>query len=148
MYFLIHLLVIYIAPTRALCDERQKDWENRFKILGLNCKSLTGDTPFSQVQMAQQAEVIVTTPEKWDSITRQWNDTHHLINLVRLILIDEIHTIKDGIRGACLEAIVTRMKSIKTISGSTSLRIIAVSATVPNLQVIFVSSQHSISGLC
>jgi len=98
--------------------------------------------------MAQQAQVIVTTPEKWDSITRQWNDTHHLINLVRLILIDEIHTIKDGIRGACLEAIVTRMKSIKSISGSTSLRIVAVSATVPNLQVFCVSSQHNISGFC
>jgi len=126
--------VIYISPTKALCDERQRDWASRFHALNLTCKSLTGDTIFSEVKAAQEANIIVTTPEKWDSITRQFNDTDRLVNLVGLVLIDELHTIKDGVRGACLEAVITRMKSMKK-----SVRILAVSATVPNVQVWYLS---------
>ena len=123
---------IYISPTKALCDERQRDWAARFKPLNLTCSILTGDTDFTQIKFSQESNIIVTTPEKWDSVTRQFNDTHRLVNLVGLLLIDELHTIKDGVRGACLEAVITRMKSMKT-----SVRILAVSATVPNVEVFY-----------
>lgn len=72
------------------------------------------------------ASIIITTPEKWDSITRKWSDYQKLLQLVKLFLIDEVHILKDT-RGATLEAVVSRMHSI-----GASVRFVALSATVPN----------------
>ncbi|KAJ3358463.1 Sec63 [Kappamyces sp. JEL0680] len=94
-------------------------------------------TPFSQVQHVQKARIIVTTPEKWDSVTRQLRDTGNLVKLVHLLLVDEVHSLKDGVRGATLEVVITRVKSMQALSEHNEypkIRIIAVSATVPNLE--------------
>jgi pre-mRNA-splicing helicase BRR2 len=48
----------------------------------------------------------VTTPEKWDIITRKSGDRAYL-DLVKLIIIDEIHLLHD-LRGPVLESIVAR----------------------------------------
>lgn len=119
--------IVYQAPTKSLCSERARDWEKKFSHLNLECVELTGDTSPSQVRRVGTASIIVTTPEKWDSITRKWSDHHRLLDMVRLVLIDEVHIVKD-IRGATLEAVVSRMKT----SGA-NVRFIALSATVPNL---------------
>ncbi|KAI8897262.1 Sec63 Brl domain-containing protein [Globomyces pollinis-pini] len=81
-----------------------------------------------------KSNIIVTTPEKWDSITRQWDDTKNLMDHIGLLLVDEIHMLKDGIRGATLEVVISRMKSLRKLSKTNQLRIVAVSATVPNLE--------------
>lgn len=52
--------------------------------------------------------VVLTTPEKWDSITRKWTDNLYLIGSVKLLLIDEVHLLGDGSRGGCLETIICR----------------------------------------
>lgn len=51
-------------------------------------------------------QIIVTTPEKWDIITRKSGDRAYT-QLVKLIIIDEIHLLHDE-RGAVLESIVAR----------------------------------------
>jgi pre-mRNA-splicing helicase BRR2 len=51
-------------------------------------------------------QVIVTTPEKWDIITRKSGDRLYT-QLVRLLIIDEIHLLHDN-RGPVLESIVAR----------------------------------------
>jgi pre-mRNA-splicing helicase BRR2 len=51
-------------------------------------------------------QIIVTTPEKWDIITRKSDDRTYA-NLVRLLIIDEIHLLHDS-RGPVLESIVAR----------------------------------------
>ncbi|KAL8699694.1 MAG: hypothetical protein Q9201_005856 [Fulgogasparrea decipioides] len=118
--------IIYMAPTKSLCAERQKDWQLKFAALDLQCAELTGDTEQGQLHSVQNASIVITTPEKWDSMTRKWNDHIKLMQLVRLFLIDEVHILKET-RGACLEAVVSRMKSV-----ATDVRFIALSATVPN----------------
>ncbi|KAL9582942.1 MAG: hypothetical protein Q9212_003008 [Teloschistes hypoglaucus] len=118
--------IIYMAPTKSLCAERQKDWQAKFASLDLHCAELTGDTDQGQLRSVQNASIIITTPEKWDSMTRKWKDHMKLMQLVKLFLIDEVHILKET-RGACLEAVVSRMKSI-----GTDVRFIALSATVPN----------------
>lgn len=118
--------IIYMAPTKSLCSERQRDWASKFASLGLECAELTGDTDQAQIRNVQNASIIITTPEKWDSITRKWKDHGRLMELVKLFLIDEVHILKDS-RGATLEAVVSRMKSI-----GSNVRFIALSATVPN----------------
>ena len=35
--------VVYIGPIKALVQERQADWQQRFGTLGLRCVQLTGD---------------------------------------------------------------------------------------------------------
>ena len=120
--------IVYVAPTKSLCSERQRDWEPKFKHLGLQCKEITGDTDYVSQTHIQQANLIITTPEKWDSMTRRWKDQLKLMQLVRLFLIDEVHMLKES-RGAALEAVVSRMKSTEV-----GVRFIALSATVPNSQ--------------
>jgi pre-mRNA-splicing helicase BRR2 len=50
--------------------------------------------------------VIVTTPEKWDIITRKSDDRTYT-QAVRLMIVDEIHLLHDG-RGPVLESIIAR----------------------------------------
>ncbi|KAL1904303.1 ATP-dependent DNA helicase MER3 [Sporothrix stenoceras] len=118
--------IVYQAPTKALCSERARDWQNKFKPLGLQVAEFTGDTSAAEVWRARMASVIITTPEKWDSITRKWSDHGNLLKTVKLVLIDEVHILKDT-RGATLETVVSRMKTL-----GSEVRFVALSATIPN----------------
>jgi hypothetical protein len=118
--------IVYQAPTKSLCSERQRDWEAKFASLDLKCAELTGDTDAAQLRNVQHASIIITTPEKWDSVTRKWKDHQKLMQMVKLFLIDEVHILKED-RGATLEAVVSRMKSV-----GSNVRFVALSATVPN----------------
>lgn len=118
--------IVYMAPTKSLCSERHRDWKSKFALLDLKCAELTGDTNQAQLRDVQHANIVITTPEKWDSMTRKWKDHAKLMQLVKLFLIDEVHTLKDT-RGATLEAVVSRMKSV-----GSNVRFLALSATIPN----------------
>ncbi|KAK5626072.1 hypothetical protein RRF57_001787 [Xylaria bambusicola] len=120
--------IVYQAPTKSLCSEKTRDWQAKFSHMNLHCVELTGDTSQAEARRIGSASIIVTTPEKWDSITRKWKDHMRLLELVRLVLIDEVHILKDT-RGATLEAVVSRMKTI-----GASIRFVAISATVPNIK--------------
>ena len=122
--------IVYQAPTKALCSEKARDWEKKFSHMGLKCAELTGDTSQAEMRRVGDASIIVTTPEKWDSITRKWQEHRKLLQLVELFLIDEVHILKD-VRGATLEAVVSRMKTI-----GANVRFVALSATVPNSEDI------------
>jgi ATP-dependent DNA helicase HFM1/MER3 len=122
--------VVYQAPTKSLCAERFRDWNSKFSALNLKCAELTGDTDHTQLRSVQTSQIIITTPEKWDSMTRKWKDHGRLMQLVKLFLIDEVHILKES-RGATLEAVVSRMKNI-----GSNVRFVALSATVPNSEDI------------
>lgn len=122
--------VVYQAPTKSLCAERYRDWQSKFGSLDLQCAELTGDTEYNHLKSVQNASIIITTPEKWDSVTRKWKDHAKLMQLVKLFLIDEVHILKES-RGATLEAVVSRMKSV-----GSNVRFVALSATVPNSEDI------------
>ncbi|XP_064798161.1 probable ATP-dependent DNA helicase HFM1 isoform X2 [Oncorhynchus masou masou] len=132
---------VYMAPIKALCSQRFEDWKNKFGPLGLSCKELTGDTEIDDFFEIQDANIIMTTPEKWDSMTRKWRD-NCLLQLVRLFLIDEVHVVKDPMRGATLEVVVSRMKAVHAYRAAenpqedVSMRFVAVSATIPNTKDI------------
>lgn len=122
--------VVYQAPTKSLCNERYRDWTAKFRTLNLQCAELTGDVEFAQLKAVQTAHVIITTPEKWDSVTRKWRDNARLMQMIKLFLVDEVHILNES-RGATLEAVVSRMK----FAGS-GVRFVALSATVPNSEDI------------
>lgn len=118
--------IIYIAPTKALCKEKAEQWMQTFGVMAMPISELTGDTSRAEMKNVRDAKIIVTTPEKWDSITRSWSDHRRLLDLVGLFLIDEVHILRES-RGATLEAIVSRMKTY-----GAKVRFIALSATIPN----------------
>ncbi|XP_026327613.1 probable ATP-dependent DNA helicase HFM1 [Hyposmocoma kahamanoa] len=145
--------IIYMAPVKALCTERLTEWYPKFTKFGHLCIEVTGDTDvdFSQLKPYR---IIITTPEKWDMLTRRWRDHRGLVEVIKLFLIDEVHILNDETRGPVLEAVVSRMKTIEASSQSAHrieqlqkqyqennqlismtpprIRFVAVSATVSN----------------
>ena len=83
----INSKVVYLAPTKALCSERFHDWHKKFHSLGIVCSELTGDTEFGKTSGIQSSNIIVTTPEKWDSMTRKWRDYKTFMNYLSLLLV-------------------------------------------------------------
>ena len=51
--------------------------------------------------------MIVTTPEKWDVVTRKNTSDFVLVQKVNLIILDEVHLLYND-RGAVIESIVAR----------------------------------------
>lgn len=48
---------------------------------------LTGDTESPDGPIMRDNDIIVTTPEKWDAVTRRMKDYTRLIDMVRLLLV-------------------------------------------------------------
>lgn len=97
--------VVYIAPMKALVAEITGNLSNRLKTLGITVKELTGDVHLSKSQI-EQTQVIISTPEKWDIITRKTGE-RMFVQQVKLVIIDEIHLLSDS-RGPVLESIIAR----------------------------------------
>lgn len=120
--------IVYIAPLKALVQEQVGNFGKRLEPYGIRVSELTGDRQLTKQQIAE-TQIIVTTPEKWDVITRKSNDLTYT-NLVRLVIIDEIHLLHDD-RGPVLESIVARTIR-KTEQTGEPVRIVGLSATLPN----------------
>lgn len=122
--------IIYIAPMKALVQEMVGNFSTRLKPFNIKVGELTGDAQMTKAQIAE-TQIIVTTPEKWDVITRKSTDTSYT-NLVRLIIIDEIHLLHDE-RGPVLESVVARTVRRMEQTGE-YVRLVGLSATLPNYQ--------------
>lgn len=108
---------MYVAPSKALCEERFEDWSNRLALMNLHVVTITGDgNPGEAFRDIFSAHVLITTPEKFDSLTRRWTENFFLFASIKLILLDEIHLLADASRGACLEAVICRLKTIQRAS--------------------------------
>jgi hypothetical protein len=111
-----HRKIVYVSPSKALCEERYEDWGRRLSgmNLGVEVSLITGDgDPSESFRDLASSHLILTTPEKWDSLTRRWTEKFYLFATVKLFLVDEVHLIADENRGCTLESIICRMKSIQ-----------------------------------
>ncbi len=117
--------IVYVAPMKALAAEMTANFGKRYysaftlklfqnlikKIefisslapLGLSVRELTGDMQLTKTEI-MNTQMLVTTPEKWDVVTRKPGDVS-LAQLVRLLIIDEVHLLH-GDRGPVVEALV------------------------------------------
>ena len=80
----------------------------------------------TKVEIAE-THVIVSTPEKWDVVTRK---TDGMMNLVNCMIIDEIHLLNDQ-RGLVLECLVSRALTTG-FKNQKPIRLVGLSATLPN----------------
>ncbi|GJN21593.1 hypothetical protein PR202_gb09083 [Eleusine coracana subsp. coracana] len=148
------LKTIYIAPTKALVQEKLRDWNKKLGSLGIKCLEMTGDNELYNNKSIHDADLILTTPEKFDSMSRHGIKDGGLGFFcdIALVLIDEVHLLNDP-RGAALEAVVSRIKMISKRSNMKSaplanVRFIAASATIPNIQDIEIFYLFAVYSFC
>jgi helicase len=111
---------VYIVPLRALAAEKYAAFRRKFAgRIGI----ATGDFDSTAAALAKY-DVLIVTSEKMDSIMRHAPDWLHEIALV---VADEVHVLGDAGRGAALEVVLARLRSIAPNSQR-----ICLSATIPN----------------
>ncbi|KAJ3723103.1 Sec63-domain-containing protein [Lentinula raphanica] len=121
--------IIYVAPMKALASEIVRKFQKRLKWLSIQVRELTGDMQMTKAEIAQ-TQIIVTTPEKWDVVTRKPTGEGELASSLKLLIVDEVHLLNEE-RGAVLETIVAR--TLRQVESTQSLiRILGLSATLPN----------------
>ncbi|GMY20968.1 DExH-box ATP-dependent RNA helicase DExH12-like [Fagus crenata] len=122
--------VVYIAPLEALAKERYRDWEKKFGKSGLKMRvvELTGETA-TDLKLLEKGQIIISTPEKWDALSRRWKQRKH-VQQVSLFIVDELHLI-GGQGGPILEVVVSRMRYIAS-QVENKIRIVALSTSLAN----------------
>ncbi|KAK3240836.1 activating signal cointegrator 1 complex subunit, partial [Cymbomonas tetramitiformis] len=91
-------------------------------------RELTGDMSLTKKELTE-TQMIVTTPEKWDVITRKGGEVS-MVSTVKLLIIDEVHLLNDS-RGPVIETIVARTQRLVETTQD-MIRIVGLSATLPN----------------
>ena len=117
------LKAVYVAPLKALARERVRDWTPKFRSIGLSVEELTGDSAPDQ-RALKKADVLITTPEKWDGVTRQFQRRDYARHAA-LMILDEVHLLGED-RGPVLEALVSRARYTSTT------RVVALSTALAN----------------
>lgn len=83
-----------MASIKSVCSERHKDWKNKFLVHGLKCVEIMDEIDLSEsMHMITNFQLIITTPEKWDSLTKKCKDIKSTLYMVKLFLIDEVYMI-------------------------------------------------------
>jgi hypothetical protein len=105
-------LVVYIAPLNALARQVYRDFERRLSTVA-RITLWTGAYEIDE-SVSNLGNVLVTTPEKLDSILRLnlADDLRSADLLQRLCLViaDEAHQVSDGSRGVLYEFLLLRLK--------------------------------------
>lgn len=73
--------ILYIAPVRALCSEKHTLWSSKLKSIQKSCVELIGGDSNG---LNEPADLIISTPEKWDYISRNKS----IIDSIGLILVN------------------------------------------------------------
>lgn len=121
--------IIYVAPLKALAAEIVAKFDEKLSVFGIKVRELTGDMQLTKAEIIE-TQVIVTTPEKWDVVTRKGNGDNDLVSKVKLLIIDEVHLLHED-RGSVIETLVAR--TLRQVESTQSMiRIVGLSATLPN----------------
>lgn len=137
--------IVYVAPLKALAAEVVEKMGKRLAWLGITVRELTGDMQLTRAEI-KSTQIIVTTPEKWDVVTRKASGDNEFVSMVKLLIIDEVHLLHEE-RGAVIESLVAR--TLRQVESTQSMiRIVGLSATLPNFtdvaEFLRVSPQHGL----
>lgn len=112
---------LYLAPLKSIIHERLKDWTKKFDN---QIAQLANDNS-TDIEKIKKARIIISTPERWDTLSRS-NKVTPLLKTISLLVLDELHLLGTD-RGHIIEAVTVRMKYI-----TPNIRIIGLSNTVSN----------------
>ncbi|XP_069799536.1 U5 small nuclear ribonucleoprotein 200 kDa helicase [Dendropsophus ebraccatus] len=120
---------VYITPMEALAEQVFMDWFEKFQDrLYKKVVLLTGETS-TDLKLLGKGNIIISTPEKWDILSRRWKQRKNVQN-VSLFIVDETHLI-GGANGPVLEVICSRMRYISS-QIERPIRIVALSSSLSN----------------
>ncbi|XP_067656314.1 U5 small nuclear ribonucleoprotein 200 kDa helicase-like isoform X1 [Haliotis asinina] len=120
---------VYVAPMEALSQQVYNDWYNKFAVqLGKKVVLLTGETG-TDLKLLAKGNIVISTPEKWDVLSRRWKQRKNVQN-VNLFIVDELHLIGWEV-GPVLEVICSRMRYISS-QLERNIRIVALSSSLSN----------------
>uniref|UniRef100_UPI001293DE41 U5 small nuclear ribonucleoprotein 200 kDa helicase n=1 Tax=Lonchura striata TaxID=40157 RepID=UPI001293DE41 len=120
---------VYITPMEALAEQVFMDWYEKFQErLNKKVVLLTGETS-TDLKLLGKGNIIISTPEKWDILSRRWKQRKNVQN-VNLFIVDEVHLI-GGENGPVLEVICSRMRYISS-QIERPIRIVALSSSLSN----------------
>jgi ATP-dependent Lhr-like helicase len=122
------IFAIYVTPLKALNRDIFRRIEKICKELNITIKIRHGDTPESERReiLKNPPLILIITPETLDALLVISSFNSHLKNL-NFLIIDEIHELIEGKRGANLVTLISRIKLFNN-----KFRIIALSATLGN----------------
>lgn len=120
---------VYITPMEALAEQVYMDWYEKFQDrLNKKVVLLTGETS-TDLKLLGKGNIIISTPEKWDILSRRWKQRKNVQN-INLFVVDEVHLI-GGENGPVLEVICSRMRYISS-QIERPIRIVALSSSLSN----------------
>ncbi|MFZ3491790.1 DEAD/DEAH box helicase [Streptomyces sp. 5.8] len=119
-------LAVYVVPTRALAAQVERHLAASLELVGLRVSSLFGGSEHVRYEnhLLDFTDVLVVTTEKLDLLLR---NTPELASRLRLVLVDEGHSIDRSARGLRLEMVLTRIRRTTPLA-----RIVLLSAVLPN----------------
>lgn len=122
---------LFLAPFRALASELKQGFCYRLSRLGLKTKTIYGGGTASanEVEGAEDADLIVSTPEKYLSLEAA---DPEIASKIGLVICDEGHLLDASERGLSYELLLSRFKRTET----TERKIVFISAIVPNIESI------------
>lgn len=110
---------LYIAPFRALTNEKEEELASTISKLGYSVSALSGSYELDEFQeiVLQDTDVLIATPEKVDFLLRQGTE---YFSEISLIVVDEGHVVGDiSQRASLLEFLIVRLRikipSLKTL---------------------------------
>ncbi|XP_045467898.1 putative U5 small nuclear ribonucleoprotein 200 kDa helicase [Harmonia axyridis] len=118
---------VYLVPKDALAELIFADWHNKFtQLLGKKVVLLTGETG-TDLKLLAKGQIIITTAEKWDVLSRRWKQRKNVQN-INLFIVDELHLV-GGQDGPIIEVVCSRMRYISSQIDK-PIRMIALSASL------------------
>ena len=118
------LSAAYVAPLRAIVEERIADWEQRYPERAITAH--TGNSARGAYP-ERTDDLLLFTPEKLASYLSSWKNHLDWISRLGILIIDEVHLLGDRSRGATLESLVGRLERVNPF-----IRIVGLSATLSN----------------
>ncbi|MBA5637396.1 DEAD/DEAH box helicase [Duganella sp. LX20W] len=122
-------LCVYVAPYVAVGEQVKDSLLKRFKGK-VPVVSMFGGFQSEALNVFAEREVVVATPERFDGWLRAGKDIERL----RTVVFDEIHILENGVRGARVEGLVSRLRLLQR--RNPSLRIIGLSAVLTEPKLV------------
>lgn len=121
--------IVYLAPRSELCELIYKKWKTLLtQQMDVEITLATGDS-VQELSLLKQSNIIISTPEIWDQITRKWKQRKYLHD-IGLYIFDDIHSI-GFTQGSTYEIVISRTRFISAQTGN-STRMVALSHSIAN----------------
>ncbi|WEN15723.1 DEAD/DEAH box helicase [Rhodanobacter sp. AS-Z3] len=120
-------LCVYVAPYVAVGEQVKESLKRRLDS-EVKVVPMFGGFQSERLNIFADSEVVVATPERFDGWLRSGEDVGRL----RTVVFDEIHILENGVRGARVEGVISRLRLLQR--NNPQIRIMGLSAVLTEPQ--------------